>query len=182
MEVKLLFLPVVKAFVISGANILAARKDGSLPIHFAVNGGNSEVSKYLLQQLSATIRRLPLHTLLEDLTWIGEPNSVAPPLRLAHHLNVLSTDDVVEIIDFLVGRNPTLLSSRDQHDSLPLHVACRRGASFPIVQFLVNCYKASVKSVTPQGDLPIFLACEMPNTSMDTIFLLMKQYPDVVYR
>jgi ankyrin repeat protein len=95
---------------------------------------------------------------------------------------VLGTDDVAEIVEYLVGRNPEWLSSRDQGGSLPLHAACRRGASFTIVQSLVNLNKASAKSLTPQGDLPLFLACEMPEPSLDTIFILMKLYPDLVYR
>ena len=95
---------------------------------------------------------------------------------------MLGTDHVVEILEFLVGQNPELLSSRDQDGLLPLHVACRRGASFDIVQSLVNHYKASVKSMTPQGDLPLFLACEMPEASLDTIFLLVKLYPNLIYR
>jgi ankyrin repeat protein len=143
----------------------------------------SEVAKHLLQHFYATPGRLPLHELVEDLTWIANPNSRdEPPLRFALHQNVLGLDDVVEILDFLVCRNPTLLSSRDQDGSLTLHVACRRGASFTIVQSLVNHYKASVKSVTPQGDLPLFLACEMPETSLNTIFLLVKLYPDLIFR
>jgi hypothetical protein len=75
-----------------------------------------------------------------------------------------------------------LISSRNQDGSLPLHVACRRGAPFSIVQCLVNLCKASVKSVTSEGNLPLFLACELPEPSLDTIFLLMKLYPDLVYR
>jgi hypothetical protein len=46
----------------------------------------------------------------------------------------------------------------------------------------VNHFKAFVKSLTCEGDLPLFLACEMPNTSLDTIFLLMKLYPELVCR
>jgi ankyrin repeat protein len=177
-------LAVVKALLSSGANILAANNVGRVPIHYAVSEGKSEVSKYLLREFYATIRRLPLHELLEDLTWIGDANIRVgvPPLRYAHHRTVLGTDDVVEIVEYLVSRNPEMLSSRDRDGSLPLHVACRRGASFAIVQSLVNLYKASVKTVTPQGDLPLFLACEMPEPSLDTIFLLMKMYPDLVYR
>jgi ankyrin repeat protein len=237
-------LPVVKAFLSGGAGILAANNNGELPIHKAVSNGHSAVSKYLLREFYATIRRLPLHELLKDLTWIGDPCSsdtpplrfafqenllgtddvveileylvdrnpellsssdqdgslplhVAcrrgasigvphswdyPPLRKALHRNVLGTDDVVEILEYLIDRNPELLTSRDQDGSLPLHVACRRGASFAIVQSLVNRYKASVKSVTPQGDLPLFLACEMTEPSLDTIFILVKLYPDLVYR
>jgi ankyrin repeat protein len=176
-------LPIVKALVSAGADILAANNAGRLPVHEAGGYGRSAVTKYLLQELYATTRRLPLHELVEDVTWIGDPRSRdVPPLRQALHRNVLGTEDVVEIVEYLGDRDPTLLSSRDEDGSLPLHLACRRGVSFDIVQSLVNLYKASVKTVTPQGDLPLFLACEMPETSLDTIFVLMKQYPDVVYR
>jgi ankyrin repeat protein len=179
-------LPVVKALVSGGADILARNNDvdGGLPIHVAVTGRKSEVTKYLLQHFYATIwGNLPLHQLLKDLTWIGNSNG-DPSIHLLYaiHQDVLGTDDVVEIIEYLVDTIPALPSSPDQDGSLPLHVACRRGASFAIVQSLVNLYKASVKSVTPQGDLPLFLACEMPETSLDTIFILMKLHPDLVYR
>jgi ankyrin repeat protein len=174
-------LAVVKALLSGGAKIPTANNFYKLPIHQAVFRGNSEVIKYLFQQLYARIRRLPLHKLLEDLTWIGDPDSTsAPPLRVVLHRNVLGSDDVVEFLEHLVAQNPALLSSCDQDGSLPLHVACRRGASFTVVQSLVNLYKASVKSVTVQGDLPIFLACEIPEPSLDTIFLLMQLYPELV--
>jgi ankyrin repeat protein len=62
----------------------------------------------------------------------------------------------VGLLKYLVDQNPQFLSSHDQDGSLPLHVACRRGASFSIVQSLVNRYKASVKSVNSQGDLAAF--------------------------
>jgi ankyrin repeat protein len=176
-------LPVVKALLSGGADILAANDNGRLPIPEAVMCRNSAVSKYLLQHLYSTTCRLPLHELVEDLTWIGNPNSSsAPPLRAALHHNVLDTDDVVEILEYLVDHNPDSLASRDQDGSLPLHVACRRGASFTFIQSLLNHDKASVKSVTSEGDLPLFLACEIPEPSLDTIFLLMKLYPDLVYQ
>jgi hypothetical protein len=126
-----------------------------------------------LRDLSAATHRLPLHELLEDLTWIGDLSSSVGDK------DVLGPDDeVVEILEYLVGQHPELLSSRDQDGSLPLQVSCRRGAPFTIVQSLVNHIKeASVKSVTSEGDLPLFLACEMPETSLDTIFLLMKLCP-----
>jgi ankyrin repeat protein len=176
-------LAVVNALLSGGANILAENINGALPIHYAVIMRKSAVAKYLLQHFYATTRRLPIHELLQDLTWKGDPSSIdAPPLRLALHRNVLGTDDIVEIVEYLVGQNPALLSSRDQDGSLPLHVACRRGVVFAIVQSVVDLYKASVKSMTPQGDLPLFLACELPATSLSTIFILMKLNPDVVYR
>jgi hypothetical protein len=44
---------------------------------------------------------------LKDLTWIGNPDSIDdPPLRFALDENVLGTDDVVEIVEYLVDQNP----------------------------------------------------------------------------
>jgi hypothetical protein len=83
---------------------------------------------------------------------------------------------VVEIVEYLVCRSPALLSYRDQDHALPLHVA------FSIVRSLVNVYQASAKSVTSEVDLPLFLACETPEPYLNTIFLLMKFYPDLVSR
>jgi ankyrin repeat protein len=176
----------VKALLSNGADIFAANNEGELPVDRAIEQVESAVAKYLLQHFYATIRHLPLHVLLENLTWIRDANSRVrvppPPLHIAFKQDVLGTDDVVEILEYLVGQNHELISSVDQDGSLPLHVACRRGASFAIIQSLANLFKASVKSVTCQGDLPLFLACEMPETSLDTIFLLMKLSPDLVYR
>jgi ankyrin repeat protein len=173
---------IIRALLSCGANILAVNNLGELPINTAVRLGRSAAAKHLLQQFYATMCGLPLHELLEDLTWIGDPwRSDAPPLRALLHKDTLRMDDVVEILEYLVGQNPALLRSRDQDGSLPLQVACcRRGASFTIVESLVNHYKASAKSRTPQGDLPLFLACEMPETSLDTIFILMKLHPELV--
>jgi ankyrin repeat protein len=177
------YVAIVEALLSGGANVLAANNQGWLPIHYAVREGDSTVAKCLLQHFYATTRRLPIHDLLRDLTWIGDPDGGSvPPLREALHRYVLGTVDVVEILEDLVDRNHARLSCRDQDGLLPLHVACRRGASFPIVQSLVDLYQAPVKIVTPGGDLPVFLACEVPEPSLDTIFLLMKLFPDLVYR
>jgi ankyrin repeat protein len=139
--------------------ILAVNKYGKeLPVHRALIHRKPEVSKCLLQHCYATTHHLPLHEVVEDLTWIGDPYSrviYIPPLRYALDRNVLGTDHVVEILEYLVDRDPALLSARDHDGSLPLHKACRRGAAFTIVQSLVNLYKVSVKSVTPQGNLPL---------------------------
>jgi ankyrin repeat protein len=105
---------VVKALLSGGANILAANNNGHFPIHKAVSAGKSAVSKYLLQRLYTTTRHLPLHELLEDLMWIGNRNSIVidgPPLRFALVRNVLGVNDVVEIIEYLVGQDAALLSS-----------------------------------------------------------------------
>jgi ankyrin repeat protein len=55
-------LPVVKALLSGGAGMLAANNQGTLLIHYAVRKRNSAVSKYLLQHITATTRRLPTRT------------------------------------------------------------------------------------------------------------------------
>jgi ankyrin repeat protein len=78
------YLPVVEALLSVSADILAANNEGRLPVHEAVRFRRPEVAKYLLQQLYATTRRLPLHELVEDFTWIGDPYGAGvPPHRKA---------------------------------------------------------------------------------------------------
>jgi ankyrin repeat protein len=97
-------LAIVKALLSSGADILAANNQGRLPIHRAFSRGHSAVIKCLLKKFYATRRQLPIHNLLEDLTWIANSNgSGAPLLRVALRHYVLGTDDVFEILEYLVS-------------------------------------------------------------------------------
>jgi hypothetical protein len=167
-------LALAKALLSSGAHILAANNHGELPIHSkAVSSrGNSEVAKYLLQHFYATTRRLPLHELLEDLsTWIGDPHVdilTVPPLRSAFDEDVLCADDVVEIIEYLRCSQPRRLATT------PRRVSTRC--------FFHDCSISgqSLQSLRQECDssrrLRSLLACEMPDTSLDTIlFLLMNE-------
>jgi hypothetical protein len=111
-------LPVVKSLLAVGVDCRVINNQGGHHIHFAVHDRHSAVSKCLLQHFYASIiRRLPLHNIISS-----------PPIRLALDRNVLGTDAAVEILEYLIGRNPALLSSLDLDGSLPLHVACHRGA------------------------------------------------------
>jgi hypothetical protein len=56
---------------------------------------------------------------------------------------------------------------RNNAGETPLHVASRRGVPFEIAQALVDHWKASVQVVTPQGNLPLFLACALAEPSLD---------------
>jgi ankyrin repeat protein len=248
-------MEVLTALLKRGADIHVATNRGELPIDFALRLMESAPVKCLLQHHYSSLcdgeGRIPLHAILRDATFDGNP---VPPLRTALDEEVLDTNDLLEIIKFLVNQNPELVSARDEDGSVPLHVACatsapleiarylveyapetlqvarttdgsyplhvalehgaslvvidlllhsqdpdttkltnnagetplhvacRRRASFDGVQNVMNGSGDAVKSETSQGELPLFMACAAAEPSLNTIFILMKEYPDVVKR
>jgi ankyrin repeat protein len=131
--------------VSAGADIRAVSNNGLLPMEDApiagafitlINGKASDVIKYLMKEFYSSIfqheGRLPLHALLEDESRGGTSR------RKTLELNVLDTDDVLEIMAFLVSQDPKLLIARNQDDQLPLHVACATSKPVEIVWFLVD--------------------------------------------
>jgi ankyrin repeat protein len=103
----------------------------------------------------------------------------AYPLHVALERGASSDSNVIKML--LERQDAVIIMLRNIANETALHVACRCGSSFVIVQSLVDHYKASVQAVTPQGDLPLFLACATVKPSLDVIYLLLKLYPDVVY-
>jgi ankyrin repeat protein len=138
--------------------------------------------KGLMQKLYATHRPLPLRKLVEDLTWIGDPySSDAPPLRAALDQDALDTDDVVEIIEYLVEQNPEWLCARDQDGSLPLHVACRRGVSFAIIESMVNHAPQSLLVPrTTDGALALHVALDRGASSDSEVIKVLLDHHDPV--
>jgi ankyrin repeat protein len=97
------------------------------------------------------------------------------PLHIA-----LEHGDSPIVIDLLLRQDPDTTVLINNAGETPLHVACHSGASFKIVQSVLYRFGAAAKSATSQGDLPLFLACAAAEPSLDIIFMLMKEYPDVV--
>lgn len=58
----------------------------------------------------------------------------------------------------------------------PLHLACWGGASFELVELLLNCKKDSASIKTKDGWTPIHLACRY-NASVDVVTALLKAAP-----
>jgi ankyrin repeat protein len=127
-------LECVQEMVSAGADIRAVNNDGLLPMDEALRGEESAVFKYLMKELYESDHegRLPLHALVEDLSTDGTT------LRKALEQDELDTDDVSDIITFLVSQNPGSLSARNQNGELPLHVACAIFTPVEIVRFLVE--------------------------------------------
>jgi ankyrin repeat protein len=161
-------LEIIAFLVGQNPESLSARNQyGELPLHVAC------ATFTPVEIVRLLIDRAP-QSLLVPITTNG-PH----PLHIALELGASSDSEVINLL--LERHDPLTIMLRNNVGETPLHVACDRGTSFEIVQSLVDHYKASVQDVTPQGDLPLFLACATAEPSLDVIYLLLKLYPDVVY-
>jgi len=78
-----------------------------------------------------------------------------------------------------VNQAPGVLEMIDSANFLPIHVACVFGASFEIVQALVNSYPKSIKVTDEHGWLPLFFACAF-EASLDVLNFLIESYPEAI--
>jgi ankyrin repeat protein len=102
-----------------------------------------------------------------------------PPLRTALRQNVLDTNDLLELIKFLVHRNPASLNSRNQDGSVPLHVACATSAPLEIVIYLVKYAPEALRVArATEGSYPLHVALEHGASSLVIDLLLHNQDPD----
>ena len=63
-------------------------------------------------------------------------------------------------------------AQKDDHNRLPIHIACERGASFPILKLLVAAYSDSCYRVNRDGDLPVHLLVRSGSATTQTVELL----------
>jgi hypothetical protein len=108
-------LEIAQELVSAGADIRAVDNDGRLLMHEALREIESDVVKYLLHECYASISdhedRLPIHAILQDASDTVDGTPLF--LRDALEQHFLGTDDVLEIIAFLLSQYPGSLSARN---------------------------------------------------------------------
>lgn len=62
-------------------------------------------------------------------------------------------------VDALVNVNRDAVTRKGHLDLLPIHIACRHGASIDIVRILAEAYPPGLNSIDSYGNLPIHYAC-----------------------
>jgi ankyrin repeat protein len=170
----------LKALLEKGADIHPANSKGFLPIDFALTVENAAMVKCLLQHHYSNLcdgeGRLPLHAFLTDATNGG---NLVPPLRAVIRQNVLGTNDLLEIIEFLVNQNRELVSARDRCGYVPLHVACATSAPLEIVRYLVEYAPETLRVARATDESsPLHVALQYGATSVVIDLLLHNQDPD----
>jgi ankyrin repeat protein len=160
-------LEIIELLVDQNPELVSARdRDGSVPLHVAcATSAPLEFVRYLVEYAPAALQ-------------IDRTTDGSYPLHVALEHGASS----VAIDLLLCNADPDTIGLTNTAGETPLHVACRRGASFEIVQSVMDRFGAAAKSASSQGDLPLFLACAATAPSLDTIFMLMKGFPDVVNR
>jgi ankyrin repeat protein len=94
-----------------------------------------------------------------------------PPLHFA-----CSNKAPLEVVQFLVERNPATLEMANDMGWLPLHYACSNKASLEVVQFLVERNPASLGMADTDGRLPLHFACSN-KASVEGVQLLVERNP-----
>ena len=61
----------------------------------------------------------------------------------------------------------TTFRTRDNTGALPLHIACRVGASIEILRLFVQAYAAALQTTDNNGDRPLHAACQADSPSLD---------------
>jgi len=63
------------------------------------------------------------------------------------------------------------------HGRLPVHYACRFGASLEVIMLLFSMNPGSIKERENDGSLPLHLACKQVTTSKEVLYYLIRNYP-----
>ncbi|CAB9522253.1 expressed unknown protein [Seminavis robusta] len=88
------------------------------------------------------------------------------------------------IVTFLIRKRPWSLRLVDDDDmgELPLHAACRVGASLSVIRVLVHNYPGALRRRCRGGPLPLHVAVKWSSTSLQTIQFLHEQYPSAIQK
>ena len=64
----------------------------------------------------------------------------------------------VEVVEYLIGRDDTLLDTHNDKGDTAMHYACR-GNNYEVVKYLLERYSGLVTKRNVKGDLPVYLLC-----------------------
>uniref|UniRef100_A0A7S4JW64 Ankyrin repeat protein n=1 Tax=Odontella aurita TaxID=265563 RepID=A0A7S4JW64_9STRA len=145
----------------------------TLPLHFAAWGTSDlDVVQFLAEKHQEALSRkdtfsgwTPLHSACAP-TWSGRSS--------------------LEIVKFLVTRQPEMVREVDRNGFNPLHLACSEHPacepnkfSLGVVDYLSRMYPELLKVKSCRGKLPLHLACEW-NAPLGIITTLVERYPDAL--
>jgi len=89
-------------------------------------------------------------------------------------IGTVQMDQLLELLAFLVSRNPESIRTQDStNQSLAMHVACRTCAPIQVLQFLANQDPVLLYYVDASGCLPLHEACRA-GAPLETLQFLVK--------
>ena len=98
-----------------------------------------------------------------------------------HYLCACSSGDklaLLTILNLLLAAAPNSATAVDHKGHLPIHLASKRGGSYPFCKRLIDAYPASLK-VRARGLLPILLACRGGN--VETMKYIIEVDPESIH-
>lgn len=156
----------------------ARQKDAfdNYPLHTACSHGASlEIIQMLVEAYPTALRLVgseedyPLHLAaivgapMEVLSYLGNkwPAAfLAPNRRQSRPLHLIcARTPTMETLQYMLSKGGSAaLKTKDHNRDLPLHVACKHGASLQVVKVLVKKYPDAMLAANSRGDLPLHVA------------------------
>jgi len=141
-------------------------RDLRMPIHLALcsrPGGNeaTEIARMLIDAYPSSLMR-------------QEKKFGFLPLHVACSFCGLSSSNI--LVRTLLAAYPEASQVPDRRGSLPLHLACRAGAPFSVIQQLVSVYPRGAFHKDDESRLPLHWACHL-NLPAESIHIILDTYP-----
>ena len=176
------------------------------PIHALLYNQNAnnlqEILTYLIELEPSSVHMLdgndstPLHVVCENknvsldivhfiyykwpeaIMLRDDPYEALPIHKLCHN-EMVDDNQSLDILQFMINIDPTMVRVDDEESNLPLHNAltCK---PFAFCKVLIDLYPESLKETTAMnGYLPIHMCCKSKTTDMrDALRYVLKIYPE----
>ena len=170
-------LEIVRELIRRGADIYAKNEEEETPLGNAIRSNAAPaVVEYVLRHYQEKIFESEgsrsLLTILRQGDDYSEDGVVLP-------IGTVHTDQLLSLCRYVVEHDPDTIRERDSHGNLPLHIACRKGAPFEVIQGLLEHDSTTLHIANNDGALPIHLACGC-DASLRAIKHLVEQDPDSI--
>ena len=171
-------IQILKLFMEKDSDVVQhADNGGSLPIHIACVRRSPEFCRVLIDAAPASL--------------LGVNNKGGMPLHCLCDCTEVDEAAAIEILKFLLEKNPETVRHVDEDGDLPIHLACV-SKSPEFCQVLIDAAPDSVRSVNNEGNMPLHYLCRTLNTVVEgrvngdgetarqTLKLLLEKYPESV--
>jgi ankyrin repeat protein len=178
----------VQWMILNDPSVLqATNQEGSLPLHLlcANPKASLDVVELVYEGFQDALTKkdeagmVPLDLVTEHNTSVADfirerqPKKKPKPLGLYPLHRALSELHIsVDVVRNILKQSPDEVCVPDEERMLPIHMACRNGASLEVIKELVNAWPESLKWTNKGGSLPLHTLCSNKGDPSVVLYLI----------